>query len=882
MVFLTQRCMRLTDFFWRSLKTRVTLFTLVIFLISIWSLSLYASRMLRQDMQQLLGAQQFSTVSLIASDVNANLDQRLRALELIATRLGPRLQAKAGRYQPLMKEFPLLASLFNGGVFTTPSEGGVTDSGQSLLTQLGATELDLGFIAAAARDGKATMARPVMGKAQQAPVLAMAVPVRDGQGLVVGVLVGLINLGQSNFIDKITGNRYGSTGGYSLVAPQHRLLVTSGDKKRVMTTLPGPDVNPVIDRAVRGEDFSDVYVSSVGVERLTSVKGIPVAGWFVVASVSTDEAFAPIHSMQQRMLLATLLLTLLAGGLTWWMLRSQLAPLSAAAQVLAKRAQADQPMHALPISRPDEIGELLGGFNTLLATLAQRENALKESQFLWRFAIEGSGDGVWDWNIQTNETTYDRQCKEMLGYAQDHVLPVGQEWRVHIHPADLPGVGTAMQVYLAGKSKAFSAEYRLRCRDGNYKWIHSRGMLVSRDGDGAPLRMIGTNSDISDRQEMQAQMRSSLQQVEEKERAKTRFLAAAGHDLRQPVAAASLFLEALKLSAPTARQNELIGLLDQSMAIFSSQLARLLDISKFDAGLIKPELVPVNLAAEFDALRHQFTQTALNRELRFCLFVPKDRALMVLADRALLQSVLLNLVSNAIKFTHAGGILVSARSRGDQVLVQVWDTGIGIAEADLAYIFDEFYQVGNPQRSRDAGLGLGLSICQRAMDLLGAAIICRSTPGGGSVFGFTLPRHHAEAGVTTQALQCVVTEVTDGGWLRDKRMVVVEDDALVASGLRNLLQDLGVDCRFFSNAEDALSDEWVGQADFIIADYALGGERSGLDFLHAVQARRSSRIRAVIITGETSSAFIRHAASSPWPVLHKPISYTKLAASLRA
>jgi diguanylate cyclase (GGDEF)-like protein/PAS domain S-box-containing protein len=137
----------------------------------------------------------------------------------------------------------------------------------------------------------------------------------------------------------------------------------------------------------------------------------------------------------------------------------------------------------------------------------QSENVLRESEFRWKFAIEGSGDGVWDWNIQTSEAKYSKRWKEMLGYAEDDILPTNDEWVKRIHPDDQSSVAGTMQAYLDGKVEIYVVEYRLRCKDDSFKWILGRGMIVSCDEDGKPLRMIGTHTDITERKQMEEQVR---------------------------------------------------------------------------------------------------------------------------------------------------------------------------------------------------------------------------------------------------------------------------------------------------------------------------------------------------------------------------------------
>lgn len=401
-----------------------------------------------------------------------------------------------------------------------------------------------------------------------------------------------------------------------------------------------------------------------------------------------------------------------------------------------------------------------------------------------------------------------------------------------------------------------------------------------KDEEGILTNYVATYSDITARVNAEEKLRDSLRKLEEKERAKTRFLAAAGHDLRQPIAAATLFLEALKFTSQTKHQSTLIERVDHSMRIFSSLLDRLLDISKFDAGLIVPQVTVFSLADLFTWLEQTFDQPVINKHLRLRLYFPVNSKLSVSTDIALVQSVLMNLVTNAIKFTARGSILVAARLRGNNVLFQVWDTGVGIAAEDLPYIFDEFYQVANPQRNREAGLGLGLSICQRTMSLLGGTITCRSRAGRGSVFEFSLPLDGQPAEARPLPSSHTTKNVAGETLLRGKRVVVVEDDSLVAAGLVTLLHSLGAEVRHFQNAESALSQADTGTADYFMVDYALGGGLNGIQFLEAVERLGSAPVRAVILTGETSSEFIGSVSKNRWPVLHKPADYATLISSL--
>ena len=493
----------------RSLKTRVTIFTLIIFVVSIWSLAFYATRTLRTDMERQLGEQQFSTVSIVAANINWGLDDRLRALEAVAGGVRPTLLGNPAALQILLEERLGLLQMFNGGTFVTGIDGTAIASIPISVGRIGVNYLDRDFIIAALKEGKPAIGKPAMGKLLKSPVFVMAVPIRDAQGKVIGALMGVTDLGQPGFLDKIAGNTYGKTGGYVLIERQSRLVVTATDRSRIMESLPAAGVHAVVDRFAQGYEGSAVSPNPKGVEVLVSGKGIPVAGWYLLASLPTEEAFAPIGDMRQRMIGAALILTLLAGGLTWWMLRRQLAPMLAASKLLATLSATNLPPQPLPITRQDEIGDLIGGFNRLLETLKQRNAELRESEFRWKFAIEGSGDGVWDWNLQTDRAAYSSRWKEMLGYSDVDILPTNHEWVSRIHPEDQAYVAGAIQAYLEGKTEIYVVEYRLRCKDESYKWILGRGMVVSRSEDGKPLRMIGTHTDITERKQAEEALRES-------------------------------------------------------------------------------------------------------------------------------------------------------------------------------------------------------------------------------------------------------------------------------------------------------------------------------------------------------------------------------------
>ena len=489
-----------------SLKTRVTLFTLTIFVLSVWLITFSTSRLLQGDMQRLLGEQQFSTVSVVAQNIDDRLADRLRAVQTIADQIDADLLGHKAALQTRLEERPILSIMFNGGTYITGIDGTAIASLPVSVSRIGVNYFERDYIVAALREGRTSVGRPVIGKQLKSQLIMIAAPIRDRQGKVIGALAGVTDLGQPNFLDEITENRYGRSGGYLLNAPKERLIVTATDKTRIMQSLPPAGANPMLDRYMQGFEGYGVSVNSRGVEELTSAKGIPVAGWFMGVVMPTADAFAPIYDMQRRMLLASLSLTLLAGLLTWWMLKRQLAPLTATADAMVALSSRKQIPQALPVSGQDEIGQLTNGFNRLVETWIEREEALLKSEERWKFAIDGAGDGLWDWNTQTGEAFFSPRYKQMYGYADADFGATSDEWSKRIHPDEAPGVFAAIQPYMEGKPGAANVEFRMLCKDGSWKWTLGRGMVVSRDADGKPLRMIGTNSDITERKAHQSQL----------------------------------------------------------------------------------------------------------------------------------------------------------------------------------------------------------------------------------------------------------------------------------------------------------------------------------------------------------------------------------------
>jgi signal transduction histidine kinase/ActR/RegA family two-component response regulator len=370
--------------------------------------------------------------------------------------------------------------------------------------------------------------------------------------------------------------------------------------------------------------------------------------------------------------------------------------------------------------------------------------------------------------------------------------------------------------------------------------------------------------------EMAAQLREALAQATQANQAKTRFLAAASHDLRQPLHTIGLLVAALSLRPIEGRDREVVDLLSQVTVALSEQLDQLLDISKLDAGVVEPDKKIVDLA-EMLRLHHAEMRAAFEEKgLRAVLDCPVGARCWT--DPALVLRVLRNLTENAIKFTQRGQITLRLRAEEGFALISVEDTGRGIPPAEQAMVFEEFYQVDNPERDRTKGLGLGLSIVRRLCNLLGITLALKSVEGQGTTVTLRLPLE--SVGVLAPATQPVASQSFAG-----LTVLVIDDERSVRMGMRVLLEELG--CRFIeaSSIEEGTRQAAAIRPDVILADMRLRNGESGIAAISSIVAAIGDT-PAVLISGDTAPDRLQEATRAGIKLLHKPVGLPTLQAEL--
>lgn len=378
----------------------------------------------------------------------------------------------------------------------------------------------------------------------------------------------------------------------------------------------------------------------------------------------------------------------------------------------------------------------------------------------------------------------------------------------------------------------------------------------------------------------------ALDNLKARERARTRFFTAASHDLRQPLHAMRLLFDAARRVDDPIRVKAYLQSVEGASMSLRKLLDSLLDLSQLESGTVKTRDEWLRIEDMMAELHDAFAPIATQKGLSLRFWYP-EHPLTLHIDPRLWMSVLNNLVANALKYTRHGGVLVAIRSRGAGVLCQVWDTGQGIAPDDMSRVFDEFFQAHNPQRDREQGLGLGLSIVQRTCEVLGLRVSCRSTLGKGSVFEVWVPPRRViwdDLGVPNASAPSPQPYPADesmppSGW-SGRWVLVVDDDILVAEALQASLEAQGVLAAVCHSVDDALAHPWLHRFDAFVVDQQLAGPVSGADLLDRIAQRRGEAIRAVIVTGNTSPAFMAVGPALGWPVLFKPASVMEVLSAL--
>jgi PAS domain S-box-containing protein len=496
----------------------------------------------------------------------------------------------------------------------------------------------------------------------------------------------------------------------------------------------------------------------------------------------------------------------------------------------------------------------------------QTEFALRESESQLRRVIDGSSQGFWELNLRTYAYTVSPRSEIMLGYAPGEEHISFENLGNWVEAEDLARARESIERHVAGKSNRHEIEVRVRAKSGEWRWILTSGRIVEWDAEGRPLIMAGTHTDVSERRRNDVALVEAMAEVAQANQAKSRFLAAASHDLRQPLAALSLYLGALKPKVGPDNRDLMVNI-QECVDSLSALLTDLLDVNKLDAGVIVP--APRDFLVD-DLLKPIAALHDAEARLKGLRFRLRCGCGVARTDPVLLRRIVVNLIVNAIRYTERGGVLVSCRRQLGKRWIEVWDTGVGIAEDQTRIIFEPFTQLGDDARSH--GSGLGLAIADKMAKLLGLELRLHSRPGRGSMFAIELP----EGGAAPTSPVSEERRVTN-----PLRIAIVEDNPHVMRALELVLQSAGHQVAAASNGQQLIGKIGRRRPDIIIADYRLAGAETGFDVIESVRNIFGDDLPALLVTGDTDPALIRSMADRGIAVRYKPLQLDPLLAFIR-
>lgn len=417
------------------------------------------------------------------------------------------------------------------------------------------------------------------------------------------------------------------------------------------------------------------------------------------------------------------------------------------------------------------------------------------------------------------------------------------------------------------------------------------------DWDGKPLYLIGISIDISERksaetrlQQLNEQLEARIEEATRESRlkkdeaenanfAKTRFLAAASHDLRQPMHALGLFVGELQAKLTTPEQRQLVGKVEESVDALSNLLDALLDISKLDAGVVTPDVRIFSVASLLERIANDYVPLAEHKGVTLRV-IPNNT--IIYSDPILLERMLVNLISNAIRYTPSGGrVMLACRNRGEQLRVEVRDNGEGIPANEQQNIFKEFVQLSNKERDRGKGLGLGLAIVNRLAKLLHHDIALRSAPGRGSVFSLAVPKVLKPVQEPMQNLASEeITQQRTPDEFDNLDVLVVDDNQLVLKSTQGILESWGCRVAIAASLQEVAKIRREADFDLVICDYRLP-DSDGIEVYDWIQAHFKSQPMFILISGDTAPEVLQLVDERGIQLLHKPVRPAKLRSLIR-
>lgn len=767
--------------------------------------------------------------------------------------------------------------------------------------------------------GKPIWTNIYFGEVITTPLITAGLPVFDKNGQPMGSLFTTLRLSLiGNFLQTL---KVGKTGQTFIIERSGMLVATSTsekpyrNKERFLAT---DSQNPLTNATARylTERFNNLKEIKTSQQLDFSINGnkqfiqvVPFQDgkgidWLIIIAVPENDFMEQINASRQTTILLCILAlfvaTLMAIVTAQWIARP-IRRLGKAASAIAG-GNFEQKVIT---SSVQEISALATSFNLMSQQLKQSyeqledyshsleqkvaertqeleqeirdrqyiQEILRENEQRYHLTLESVNEGIWDWRIKNNTIYFSPQWKAMLGYQDNEIINLFSSWETLAHPDDLKPVLDSLENYLkSGSSDPYSWEFRMRHKNGSYRWILSRGRVVERDTENQPLRLVGSHTDLTDRKQTEIELQLAKETADAANKAKSEFLANMSHELRTPLNGilgyAQILMKSQNLGSPDFSSVKIIY---QCGSHLLTLINDILDFSKIEAN--KLELYPTqfNLNSFLEEVSQIFHLKAEQQSIRFICEFDSSLPPIIQADEKRLRQVLINLLSNAVKFTDRGGVNFKVQrikslplktnskelKTINTIRFKIEDTGVGISEEQMQKIFQPFEQVGALNKMAE-GTGLGLAISLKIVEMMGSIIRVTSQLNVGSQFWFDLDlpsiSNWEALTIEPQTMNSSSTRLNSiAGYEGNKlRILIVDDKWENRSVLVNLLTPLGFEVVEGASGQEALNQINSYQINAIITDLIM----PGIDGFKLMSELRSQpKFQDLVIIASSASVF---------------------------